>query len=412
MKRLGLFAILSSVGAVYACSGVEPVTDTTTGGASAASGVGGGSGGTTGGTTGGSIGAGSGGMAGTSTVGGAGGTLGGTSGTAGSMSGAGGTPALGGSSGAAGAGGSITPMGGMSGAGGSTAGDAGAGGSITPIGGMSGTGGSAGSGTSGAGGGAGSGMSGAGGGGSSCPTVAELFPTGPNNLGSLDGRLVTTPCADTSSDDCNGGGWVYNGVTSPCQNNQLTAQQDFVVGGTPGQTYMVTIHFYGIVEPKNYGGQVTRESGNTRPTNNNNGATPVPWAYTTSAGAKNITPSDYNTYELHVMDENMQVDRQYFLNSDTNEGHWTYVLDYEKTIPVIGGGRVRFRTFDSNCRMIKNCYDGGQGSASQCADRARSISTVTNAMPPPTGLMQPGLGNEDSQSGQWVYTDVVSVACP
>jgi len=223
---------------------------------------------------------------------------------------------------------------------------------------------------------------------------------------------MTTPCVPQATDDCTGAGWIYKGVTTGCSGGSLTAQQDFMVGGTPGTTYQVTMHFYGVMEPKNYGNQVTREAGATRPANNNTGATPVPWAFTTSAGAKTITASDYNTYEIHVLDNNMQVSRQYFLNSDTQEGHWTYVIDYTKTIPVIGGGRVRMRTYDRNCRMIKNCYDGAQGTASQCAMRARSITSVNSAMPAPgAALQQPGLGQGAGDSGQWFYLDVVSVAC-
>jgi hypothetical protein len=173
----------------------------------------------------------------------------------------------------------------------------------------------------------------------------------------------------------------------------------------------VKIHFYGILEPRNYGTEVTREAGTTRPENLNTGASPVPWAFTESEGAKSLRTSDYSTFELHVLDQNGAVSRQYFINSDTAEGHWTYVIDYERTIPVIGGGKVRVRQHDRNCRIIKNCYDGGQGAPSQCGERARTVSTVSNADPPPTGLVQPGLGNDASQSGQWTYIDVSTVSC-
>jgi len=379
------------------------------GGAGGATGTGGNGG--TGGTdaTGGS--GGSVGTGGTESTGGTGGTTGGTGGTTGGTGGT--TGGTGGTTG--GTGGATGGTGGTGGATGGTGGaTGGSGGSTGGTGGTTGGTGGATGGTGGATGGTGGATGGTGGAtggsGGACPTVAQLFPAS-GNLGSLDGRLETTPCVATSSDDCTTGGFVYNGTTTPCSGNSLTVQQDFPVGGSPGQSYSVTIHFYGIVEPKNYGSQVTRESGSTRPMNDNTGATPVPWAYTTSEGAKAITSSDYNTYEIHVIDQNGNVSRQYFLNSDTSEGHWTYVLDFERTIPVIGGGKVRIRQFDPNCRIIKNCYNGGQGSYSQCAARARSVTTVNNASPPPTGLVQPGLGLDPAHSGQWTYIDVVSVAC-
>ena len=191
----------------------------------------------------------------------------------------------------------------------------------------------------------------------SCPSPSRLFPAS-GNLGSLDGRLVATPCVNANTDDCTIAGAVYNGLTTPCQSGSLTLQQDFMVGGTPGAMYTVQMRFYGILGPKNYGTSVTRESGTTRPTNSNTGATPAPFAYTNAPGAAITTASDYETNELHVLDQNLQVFRQFFLNSDTQEGHWTYVVNYVKTIPVIGGGRIRMRHFDRNCRQIKNCHNG------------------------------------------------------
>ena len=413
MKRLALASVLVSVGAFAACGGQEPATGdagtggtgTPTGGTPATGGASGTS--TTGGASGTST---TGGASGTSTTGGAaptGGTggaapTGGTGGAA-PTGGTGGDGVTGGSGGDLGMGG--MGLGGM-GLGGMGLGGMGLGG--MGLGGM-GLGGMLMGGSGGKGGTGGAG--GSGGAPPTCPTIPQLFPAS-GNLDSLDGRIVTTPCTATNSDDCAAAGWVYKGVTTACAGGSLTAQQDFMVGGTPGTTYQVTMHFYGIMEPKNYGNQVTREAGATRPANNNAGATPVPWAYTTSPGAKTIQASDYNTYEIHVLDNNMMVSRQYFLNSDTQEGHWTYVIDYQKTIPVIGGGRVRVRTYDRNCRMIKNCYNGSQGTAAQCTDRARSITTVNSAMPAPgTALQQPGLGQTAAHSGQWFHIDVTGVAC-
>jgi hypothetical protein len=333
----------------------------------------------------------------------------------------------GGASGVGGAGNAGRANGGVGGAG--AGGIAGAG-----MGGRGGFGGFGGRSMGGAGsGGAGSGgkggtTGGAGSGGTSgvCPTISQLFPasvpTGqPTGLNgspspsgaparSFDGYLLQTPCSPTSCDDCSMAGWVYEGITTVCSNGS-NAIQNFLVGGVPGERYRATLHFYGVVEPKNYGNPVTRASGTMRPTNSDNGANPPPWAY--ASGNPNYTMSDYNTYEIHVVDNNGMEICSHFLNSDTQEGHWTYILNSPKTIDVVGGGRVRVRQYDRNCRLIKNCMSGGQqGSCSPtgCTDKARTVD-VSGATPQPSGLDQPGLGVDPLHSGQWVLIDVTSVAC-
>src|SRR5690606_38977394 len=113
---------------------------------------------------------------------------------------------------------------------------------------------------------------------------------------------------------------------------------------------------------------------------------------------------DYNTYEIHVDDQNMQEVGIYYMNADTSQGHWTYVINYEKQIPIIGGGRVRTRVYDRNCRQIKNCGANDPGSANACPDRANArildLSAIDPApanAPAPNGLQQPNLlSNRDA----------------
>ena len=94
----------------------------------------------------------------------------------------------------------------------------------------------------------------------------------------------------------------------------------------------------------------------------------------------------------------------YYLNADTGEGHYTFGIDYEKTIDIIGGGRVRVRTFDANCRMIKNCGNGG----TPCSSKARTIDiSAADPQPQAAWLQQPGLGLPAEHSGQWWLIDVV-----
>jgi hypothetical protein len=393
MKRFALTSILFSTIGYAACTAdVAPTTIDPNAGSSGTGGKGGGN------------------TAGTSTSsGGSGGSAAGTGGSAGSQT-AGSGGSAGSVGGAGGAGTGNTAGGGTGNTAGGGMGNMAGGGSGNMAGGGAGgmPGGS--SGSAGAGNASGAGGGGSGGTGPTCPSVEELFPA-EGDLGSLDGRLVTTPCSPTNSDDCSGGGWIYNGDTTPCMNGALNVEQDFPVGGTPGAMYEVTLHFYGVVEPKNYGNMVTREAGNSRPMHGANGAMPAPWA--SANGGVSYPASDYNTYELHVYDESGEEVREYFLNSDTTEGHWTYLLNYERTIPVIGGGKIRARTYDRNCRMIKNCGDRSGGvSFSSCSSATKQTVDVSAAMPAPTDLQQPGLGQAAAESGQWLLIDVTEVTCP
>jgi hypothetical protein len=264
-------------------------------------------------------------------------------------------------------------------------------------GGSAGAGGSGGSGGSGGAGGA----TGGGGAGGSAPAVS---------VGKLDGMTVMTPCNDSQTDDCDGGGWIYEGTTNPCVGGNLDTDAtpgnklEFAVTGEMGKRYMAKMHFYGVMEPKNYGPNATREAGNTRPNVQGNPSTPVPFA--TMPAGMNYRTSDYNTYEVHTYDETGAELMQYFINSDTMEGHYTFAISYEKDIEIVGGGKVKVRIFDDNCRMIKNCTDGG--SVNDCNSKARSVD-VAGAMPAPTGLMQPGLGKAANQSGQWFFIDVKEI---
>ncbi len=231
------------------------------------------------------------------------------------------------------------------------------------------------------------------------PTLEEL-------VGSLDGRLVMTPCGDTpNTDDCNGGGWITDGQLTACEGGQLNAEIDHPIGGTPGATYELTIHFYGIAEPKVYGNTAVREAGGDRP--NLDGNTPTPWA--TAPANHTYPPSNYNTYEIRVENENGQETAVYYLNADTQEGHYTMIINYEKTIPVIGGGNVHLRIYDANCRQIKNC---GTQAGFPCSNKARTVDiSAADPQPqmgnPPNGFSQPGLGQTADHSGQWLLIDVV-----
>jgi hypothetical protein len=227
-------------------------------------------------------------------------------------------------------------------------------------------------------------------------------------VGALDGRFIEIACADSATlDDCSITGHRYDDTIVSCDSPrgtyELNFRLDHPIGGTPGATYLVTMHFYGILEPKNYGPNVTRESGSTRPQNLNTGANPAPWA--TAAPGVVIPPTTYGSNEVRVFDHTMTEVGAYFVNSDTQEDHYTYVIDYERTIPVVGGGFVRLASYDSNCRMIKNC---GATAGAPCELKARSVTIPASIDPPlPADFEQPvGLTQYPSQ---WWLIDVTRV---
>jgi len=306
-----------------------------------------------------------------------------------------------------GQGGSTSPTAGTPGtSGSSTAGTPGTSGSSSTAGtsgsgsGGSGMGGSGGSGTGGSGGSA---MAGSGGGSGDMPS-----------LGKLDGFLLQTPCKAGTNDDCDSNGWVYEGMTHACTNNAMDTDAaatrtilDFpVTGGVAGKVYLAKMHFYGIMEPKVYGDSIMREAtgrpGQANPSN------PAPFAWSKTPGAT-YPASDYNTYEIHVIDDKGMAYKDYFLNADTQSGHWTMPIDYERDLEVVGGGKVHIRSYDQNCRMIKNCGDSSHTmGATACTAQARTVAGVSMAMPA-IPVMQPGLGVDANSSGQWLGIDVKSI---
>ena len=249
------------------------------------------------------------GVAGTTGTGGTAGSQGGdTSGTAGNGTAGTGTAGTGtAGSGTGGTGGTGTAGTGTAG----TTSRGGTGGTGTAGTGTAGTtsrGGTGGTGTAGSSGGTGGGVGGAtaGSGGTSAalPTVGELFPLGHR-------RLTRRPAPHHAVQREHDRHRLRErrGVLSTRRAHQLhrsgalNVMHTYPVGGVTGRQYKVTIHFYGIAEPKNYGGVTREATGTTRPTNSqtNGGMSlaPTPWAQATAV-PHTYNVSDYNTNEIHV----------------------------------------------------------------------------------------------------------------
>jgi hypothetical protein len=228
-------------------------------------------------------------------------------------------------------------------------------------------------------------------------------------VGALDGRLMQFPCANEVSpiDDCDALGYVVDGVVHGCSEGKSDMVLDHPITGAPGARFLLTLHFYGIMEPKSYGDAAVREAAPGAP--DRNGGVPTSWA--TAPAGSSVVINSYNSYELLVHDAAGVETARHYLNASPDEGHWTLLINYEKTVEVESGGFVRLRRFDNNCRLMKNC---GPTGAPPCAPKARTIDLEaveppSPAGPFPDGFNQPGMSLSSDHAGQWWMVDVTAV---
>jgi hypothetical protein len=209
--------------------------------------------------------------------------------------------------------------------------------------------------------------------------------------GDLEGFLHLAPCQSQDfGHDC----------TLPlCQGGSKTLEQTLQLGGDPNTTYDLTIHVYGVVEPRNYTGGTRRAGDNF----NVNGSD-----FWYVGGAVPANPGTYNSYEMHINPPVAGAANTYFLNSRTGTDAPALVrLDYEASFPVRGGGNILWRSFDLNCRQITNCNTTECGTI---GPKPVTLDTVRNANPPPpTTFTQPFQTGANIGRGQWIYIDVTNV---
>ena len=209
--------------------------------------------------------------------------------------------------------------------------------------------------------------------------------------GELEAFLHLSPCDSIDfGHDC---------VLPSCLGGSKTTLRTLQLGGEPGVIYDVTLHVYGVVEPRRYQGGVRRAG----PTFDPNGLD-----FWHEGGALPANPGTFMSYELHVDPQVPGAPNDYFLNSRPGADQ-TFVirLDYEATIAVPGAGTIQFRTFDLNCRQITNCDTNECGPVSP---KPVITASVINAdPPPPPTFTQPFQTSANAGRGQWVYIDVTDV---
>jgi hypothetical protein len=214
----------------------------------------------------------------------------------------------------------------------------------------------------------------------------------PNAMGdSLKSSWMMFPCFTQQAQDCitaQGACPNQNG-TLPFEQQGLTYDQSFDIGGEAGTMYKMTIQVNGITEAKYYTGG-TRVGGDTALPNPDLD-TGVNMLY---IGGTPVNVENYNVYKLTTLDTAGQEMQHYYLNSMPTgtgtlyENHDTFPEGYTAEIPIMGGGKVAYHQADRNCHAVDNCGIGSRSST--CAVTAgRNIPNEPDVVIPSTFLSMP-----------------------
>jgi hypothetical protein len=262
---------------------------------------------------------------------------------------------------------------------------------------------------------------------------------------SLDGWANVDKPASTTPPDGHQGPSMIDNVASnmmtagiPCASTETQGGRPLKVahwqlmgpGINTGTTYAVTLHFWGVVECKNYLPssltKCTREDSAGRGLTVAHdfwcpGATDPPLAQGTDHYNTNmisVTPTSSSaTPNLGGPGGVMPTAGNWWMmnqcpRQQQTEFHLTWKIDYEKTIPVPAGSWINFSEYDTNCLEIINCGDSAD--AAGVCNNHYTFASFPNAVPPPdpalalTGTTAGAFGG--GSYGQWVYFDVRSVA--
>ena len=229
-------------------------------------------------------------------------------------------------------------------------------------------------------------------GGSNAVTVDGLTGIPNSNGDALKDSWMMFPCYAQQAQDCitiPSGACPNQNTALPFEQQGLQFDQTFMVGGTPGTMYNMTIQVNGITEAKYYQNG-TRVDGNGAPANPDL----LTGINTLYVGGDPVNFENYNIYKLTVVDTSDQEIQHYYLNSmpagsGTNfENHDTFPEGYTATIPIMGGGKVLYHQADRNCHAIDNCGIGSR-SATCSATAGRNIPNEPNVVIPDSFLGMP-----------------------
>jgi len=182
----------------------------------------------------------------------------------------------------------------------------------------------------------------------------------------------------------------------PMEQQGLTSDEYFTLGGTAGAMYNVTFNVAGVTEGKFYE-KGMRAAGEATPANIS-GADGIDGFY---VGGDPIDHENYNIYKLTVrsppasgaMPQTGAEIAHYYLNSvpstyTQGEAHNTFAFRYTKSIVVPGQGVIHYHTADRNCRAVDNCGPGSRNDGCAVGD-GRTIPGEATAKLPAMYMGQP-----------------------
>jgi hypothetical protein len=236
------------------------------------------------------------------------------------------------------------------------------------------------------------------------------------------------PCYTQAAQDC-----ITNLPGTPCPNQNrtvpmedqgLTVDEYFTLGGTAGTMYRIGLRVNGIAEAKIYELGM-RAAGDQAPPNVDDPNGLDGW-YT---GGQPVDFENYNVYKLTVrqaptdpmMPGSGAEVAHYYLNSmppastGTNyENHSTFPFGYAKEITVPGGGVIQYHLGDRNCHAVDNCGPGARSVSCAITD-GRNIPNEPNVQIPASYMGTPmssiNLRNANAQPfhSQILHITVTSV---
>ncbi len=223
---------------------------------------------------------------------------------------------------------------------------------------------------------------GSGGAGGSIGGIVASFACVKNSYGEcLADSWLLFPCYTQFNYDCitniPGTGCPAQDSTLPMEDQGLTTDEYFTMGGTPGKMYSVSLQINGVAEGKYYDNGM-RAAGNMVPANIN-GSDGVDGWYTGGA------PRDFESYNIlklivrnpptaaDMPASGMEI-QHYYLNSVPDdatrqfEDRNTFAFASRHDIVVPAGGVVQYHTGDRNCHAVDNCGPGAHTSTCAVTD--------------------------------------------
>lgn len=224
----------------------------------------------------------------------------------------------------------------------------------------------------------------------------------PTQTAAQNQAFMITPCTDAGTGfDC-----ANNGPTGACPAGGYRFQEAFrVMGGDPNATYDVAVNVLGQVEPKIYqGGAAAPGFTAANPNGVNN------LLYT--GGMVAPVNTDYNIFSLTIAAGTGALAAgapTFYAFNHVDAGHagshYNFQIMESFTFSVRSGNTLTLEGFDSNCRAIMNCGNGGpypSQTVQQCTGAARTVAGVTL----PTTFRGMNLANGGAQPFQTQFVNL------